>query len=184
MSLFEFFGLSVVGGFYLFLPAYFANMVPVGASSLARRFSLPNPPIWEAKLGKNKTWVGTLAGFVAAVVVAGIQARLSSIPFFEQLRPKAVNEHSWLRLSLLIAFGALIVGDMGKSFVKRRLDIKPGAPWKPWDDLDFGFGTALVLLPLAWAQPFMLVAGVLIAYGLNPVVNRISHRVGIKLVPH
>lgn len=83
-----------------------------------------------------------------------------------------------------MALGALVIGDIGKSYVKRRFGIKPGAPWKPWDDLDFGLGTALVLLPLAWTHPFMLVAGVLIAYALNPVVNRISHRAGIKLVPH
>lgn len=93
MSLWQFFVTTVVGGFYLFLPAYFANMVPVGASSLARRFGLPNPPVWEKSLGKNKTWVGTSAGFVAALVVAGVQAQLTVISFFGQLRPEAVNEH-------------------------------------------------------------------------------------------
>ena len=184
MSFWQFLFVTIVGGVYLFLPAYVANMTPVGASSLARRLGIPNPPIWEARLGKNKTWIGTAAGFVAAIVIAGIQAELARVSIFEQLRPETVNEHPWFRLGLLMAIGALVVGDMGKSYMKRRFGIKPGAPWKPWDDLDYGMGTALVLSPLAWTQPLMLVVGVLIAYALNPVVNRISHRAGIKLVPH
>jgi CDP-2,3-bis-(O-geranylgeranyl)-sn-glycerol synthase len=36
-------------------------------------------------------------------------------------------------------------GDALKSLVKRRVGIAPGAPWIPWDQLDFALG-ALVLV--------------------------------------
>ena len=131
MTTLEFLFVTLVGGFYLFLPAYAANMAPVGASSFFRRMGWWNAPIWEGKLGKNKTWVGTIAGLTAAVIVAGIQARLSSTPFFENLRPVVINDHPWFRLGLLVGLGALVVGDMGKSLLKRGRGIKPGTPWKP-----------------------------------------------------
>jgi CDP-diglyceride synthetase len=38
-----------------------------------------------------------------------------------------------------------MAGDSLKSLVKRRLGIPPGAPWRPFDQLDFVVG-ALVLI--------------------------------------
>ena len=45
-----------------------------------------------------------------------------------------------------IAAGAL-VGDMGKSFVKRRLGKKPGSMFQPWDGIDYMIGAIIFMLP-------------------------------------
>ena len=189
VALTVFFALVIGGaGLYLFLPAYIANMVPVGASALFRRLGWRNAPIWESRLGRNKTWVGTSAGLLATMFAAWAQTEFEKkFPFVGGLRPEGVRTMPWPFFGLLMGVGALVIGDMAKSLVKRTFGIAPGKPWKPWDDLDYGFGTSVVLLPFVWQQPHMLVpmaAGVAIGYYANPIVNRLSHRAGVKAVPH
>jgi|GEM_PF-1570099 CDP-diglyceride synthetase len=38
---------------------------------------------------------------------------------------------------------AVVSGDHIKSFIKRRLGISPGAPWVPWDQIDYAIGGCL-----------------------------------------
>ncbi len=57
--------------------------------------------------------------------------------------------HDWKQAMLVggtIAAGAL-VGDMGKSFVKRRLGKKPGSMFQPWDGIDYMIGAIIFMLP-------------------------------------
>lgn len=183
-SFLEFLGVTIFAGLYLFLPVYAANMAPVPASKIAGRW---NRPLWEARLGKNKTLVGTSAGLLAGLLVVFVESELDKrFSILAGLRPEGVRIVSWPLLGLLLGVGALVVGDMGKSLIKRKLGIKPGAPWKPWDDLDFGIGAGIILLVLAWewqAVP-MILAGVTVGFFANPLVNKLSHRAGIKAVPH
>lgn len=194
MFIIDFLLATVVAGFYLFLIVYVANMVPVGASSYFRKRGWWNRPVWESLLGKNKTWVGTTAGLLAALAAAFAENELnlwSSAPKY--LRLEGVYKLPWPLLGLGMGAGALIFGDMAKSVAKRHwAHIEPGGPWKPWDDLDFGLGTTGVLIflvvfrsiDLTWNLPFAILSGVLIAFYFNPIVNRWSHRKGIKDKPH
>ncbi len=45
-----------------------------------------------------------------------------------------------------LATGALI-GDIGKSFIKRRLGKKPGTMFQPWDGIDYMIGAIIFILP-------------------------------------
>lgn len=182
MSFLALFSISLAGGLYVFAIAYAANMAPIPA---AKAFARWNKPIWEKRLGGNKTWLGTIGGLLAGMIVAYGEHELNrrlAVP--ERLHLENLYVLPWPILGLLVASGALIVGDMGKSAIKRQFNIKPGAPWKPFDDIDASVGTALVIAPFLWQHPWTIVAGVLIGYLANPIVNKLSHRAGIKSVPY
>jgi CDP-2,3-bis-(O-geranylgeranyl)-sn-glycerol synthase len=49
---------------------------------------------------------------------------------------------------LLMGLGAG-VGDLVKSFFKRRIDIEPGASWPVFDQLDFFIGAYLFVSPIS-----------------------------------
>ena len=101
---------------YLYLPAYLANATPVlcgGGKPLDGGRTWRNG---RPFLGSHKTVRGTLSGIAVGTVVGLIQ-----------LKPI---------LGLLLAVGA-IGGDLIVSFVKRRLDLKPGAPFPVADQLGF-----------------------------------------------
>ncbi len=126
--------------FYFMLPAYFANMAPVMVKKI-NLFEFPadfgkkigNKPI----LGSHKTFRGFVFGIVFAVIIAYSQFFLYKIEFFRSISFFAYD--SWLLLGFLIGFGAL-AGDAVKSFFKRRIGIKPGAKFIPFDQIDFVLG--------------------------------------------
>ncbi|MGZ3809308.1 MAG: CDP-archaeol synthase [Bacteriovorax sp.] len=123
---------------YFFIPAYIANMAPV----FVKKINFLNYPVdfgkeWNHKriLGSHKTFRGffwgTLFGFIAfelqrAIFRYGIGQKFALINYAD----------APIFLGALIAFSALL-GDSIKSFFKRRLNIRPGRPWVPFDQLDF-----------------------------------------------
>lgn len=88
-----------------------------------------------------------------------------------------------------------LVGDAVESFVKRRLGKERGAPWFPFDQLDFvvfgllGMVVASPLLPTGWVQAALTDHwGVLITIivgtpALHLLVNRIGYWLRLKDVP-
>lgn len=135
---------------YLFLPAYAANIAPVLAKRLGA-FRLLDRPLDGGKrigsqplFGPHKTLRGVVVGICAAVGVAtlqrlgvngtGVLSTLSSLPH------AAFSPVLW---GAALGGGALL-GDLLKSFVKRRLNIPPGRRWFPWDQLDMVLGGLLV----------------------------------------
>lgn len=108
-----------------FVPAYVANMAPV----FVRHLPLLDYPLdfglklrGSRVLGANKTVRGLLFGTIMGGVTGWI-LQAFSLPI------------TW-KIGLLLGFAAL-VGDAVKSFFKRRLSIRPGATWIPFDQLDF-----------------------------------------------
>ena len=85
----------------------------------------------------------------------------------------------WLLIGFLMGFGALL-GDLIKSFFKRRISIKPGGKFVPFDQTDFVIGAlALTMLffKLSW-QVFLL--SLLLSFILHIIVNHISYWLKIR----
>ncbi|MES2153538.1 MAG: CDP-archaeol synthase [bacterium] len=97
-------------------------------------------------------------------------------------------------------FGAVVgfmalVGDAVKSYFKRRTGREGGAPWFPFDQLDFvifgllGFVLASALLPRGWVRHaltddwLVLTTIVILTPALHLLVNRIGFWLGLKKVP-
>lgn len=174
----------VLESLYLFLPAYAANMAPVVAKRVGILAALARPLDGgrsfrdQPLFGAHKTVRGVVVGIVAAILTAALQRRaaegegvlaaVSSFPY---------AEYSPLLWGGLLGGGALL-GDLAKSFVKRRFGIPPGRRWFPWDQLDLVFGALLFgrfLYPFPWATVVVvLVATPLLGLFMNLVSTALT----------
>ncbi|RJQ19440.1 CDP-archaeol synthase [Candidatus Woesearchaeota archaeon] len=155
---------------YAMIPAYVANMTPVLARGLPGKarldfgFSLRGEPL----LGANKTWKGFLIGTALGTFVGVVLSNL--------YWPFVFSAFWW---SFLVSFGAL-TGDAVKSFFKRRMKVKSGRPWIPFDQLDFVVGAfafgSIVYFP-GWAA--VLAVGLLSVLG-HIAVNHAAFYLGIR----
>lgn len=125
------------------LPAYISNGAAVligGGTPMDFNKKLGGKPIF----GEGKTWRGFigggLAGFAAGLVMNEF------IPF---------DGIASLPIILSISFGALI-GDLIKSFIKRRMGKKKGERWIIADQIDFLLGALLMAYLASIAmQPYI-----------------------------
>lgn len=166
--------------FYLMLPAYFANMAPV----ITRRINLFNFPIDFGKqignkpiLGKNKTFRGLFFGIIFALFVAFMQSLLYNIDFFKFI--SFIDYNNWLLFGLLMGSGALS-GDLAKSFFKRRLGLKPGATFVPFDQTDFVVGTLLFITPLFKLTWRVFLVTLALSFVLHIIVNHAAYYLKIR----
>ncbi|MBT4870696.1 MAG: CDP-2,3-bis-(O-geranylgeranyl)-sn-glycerol synthase [Candidatus Diapherotrites archaeon] len=128
----------------------------------------------ERILGKGKTILGALCGVLGGVF-AGIIFYLA-IPQVFELIP------NYFSLIIVLSIGG-IVGDMAKSFAKRRVGIKSGGKWFLVDQLDFIMGglifSLIVRLPEIHVVLFLLIATVFI----HTATNIIAFKLKLKKVP-
>jgi CDP-2,3-bis-(O-geranylgeranyl)-sn-glycerol synthase len=171
--------------FYVIIPAAIANMMPV----FVRSINFLNTPVdfnkkWfdnKPIFGDHKTYRGFFFGIVAAIIIAYIQSLLYNYPFFQQISFFNYNETSFLLIGFMMGFGVLF-GDLVKSFFKRRMSIKSGDSFFPWDQLDLVIG-AIVFISIIEIPPWQMVLFYLIAGPLFHVLfNHIGYWLGIREV--
>lgn len=177
--------LNLIRGFWLLLPAGFANMAPV----FFRRLNILNIPIdlgicyrGHHLFGSNKTYRGLLAGVLTAILIVFLQ----KVAY--QAMPQSITNFliiidytniNIFVLGFLLGFGALF-GDIIASFFKRQLDIEPGKPWIPFDQLDWVLGS-LIFLNIYIRTPLILDLLVLPLFvGLHFLVKRIGFSLKIS----
>ena len=160
----------------IWLPATFKN----GLAKLARPVDFGIQ--WHDReiFGKNKTWRGLLVGIVVGILTAGIQAFLFfRSDFFRANTLVDYGKVDFILLGALMGGGALI-GDLVKSFIKRRLNQPPGKPWFPWDQLDWIAG-AMLFSSIVYVPPVLVaVVTALLYVGVHLCSDRIVCRMGIK----
>ena len=153
---------------YFMAPAYIANMAP----PFVKYWGGWNPPLSRRWLGSHKTVLGFAAGVTGAVLATLIQSRLG-------WAGDIVAYDDWALLGLRFGCGAM-AGDSAKSFFKRRRGIAPGAPWVPFDQLDFVVG-ALVLGGPGAALGWTDVLVILVVSGIGHIlVNHLGWALGIR----
>ncbi|MGB0653271.1 MAG: CDP-2,3-bis-(O-geranylgeranyl)-sn-glycerol synthase [Thermoplasmatota archaeon] len=192
---------TILAALWLFLPAYVANMSPVFSSKLFPKW---NQPIDGGRLhkdgkrllGDGKTWRGLVGGGLAAGGTAVALAYGAAGPFaaYDFGHP----ESAWWLVFLFgftVGFVAL-VGDAVESYFKRRSGRDRGAPWFPFDQLDFVvFGLAAMFAAgpllladgwLWWAltHDWIILTTILVGTpGLHLLINRIGYWLKLKDVP-
>jgi CDP-2,3-bis-(O-geranylgeranyl)-sn-glycerol synthase len=177
---------AAVRAVWLLLPAYAANVAPVFAARWRLLESLNRPVdggrvfLGKPLFGAHKTWRGFVAGALSGAAVVLVQAR--AYDAWESIRDVSLFDYTtanWARIGLLMGVGALL-GDLVKSFFKRRAGVPPGKDWIPFDQLDFVIG-AFALLSFEYKPAFPIVIAGLIVSPLGHVaVNWIGRSVGIK----
>lgn len=174
------FGFFAVRCFYLMLPAYFANMAPV----IVKRINLFNFPVDFNKkingkpiLGSHKTFRGFVFGIIFAVIIAYAQFLLHQLEFFRNL--SFFDYGGWLLLGFLMGFGAL-AGDSVKSFFKRRIGMKPGERFIPFDQIDFVIGAFAFTALFFDATLKIFAASLLLTFALHIIVNHAAFYMKIR----
>ena len=173
-------GLLLLKCFYLMLPAYFANMAPVIVKKVSL-FAFPidfnkkisNKPVF----GKNKTFRGLIFGVIFAIIVAYLQFLLYNADFFRAI--SFISYQNWLLFGFLMGSGAL-AGDLVKSFFKRRLDLKPGAKFVPFDQTDFVVGSLIFMMPVFNVTLKIFLVSLLLSFVLHIIVNHIAFYAKIR----
>ncbi len=176
----------IISSLYFMLPAYLANMsAEIFSRIISPKIRILARPIddnrkWHNQLifGSHKTWGGLLYASLAGIIVFFIQQKLFIYPSIKQISLIDYSSASLL-LGFLLGFGA-IMGDLVKSFFKRRTNIQPGKPWIPFDQLDFLAGAVIFSLPiviLPW-QNYLTIF--LVTPFLHISINRIGYYLRIR----
>ncbi len=164
-------GMLVLSSLYFFLPAYIANIMPV----LLKKVPFLEKPVSKENFGTHKTW----RGIVVAILAGGLVFWLQKLAFVAGFRSWALIEYSKFSILLGFLMGAgAILGDLVKSYYKRKAEIKEGDNWVPFDQIDFVIGgligaffvyvpKAEVTLILVLLSPLLHVLFNMIGYGLK-----------------
>ena len=124
-------------------------------------------------LGKNKTFRGLFFGIILSIITVYLQ-KLINIPSIVDY-----NTVNPLVLGFLLGFGALF-GDLVKSFFKRQLNIQPGKPFIPFDQIDWILG-AMVFALFYVKITFLQAASAVIIFGiLHPFINILGFWLKLK----
>jgi CDP-2,3-bis-(O-geranylgeranyl)-sn-glycerol synthase len=170
----------ILGAIWFFLPAGVANMAAPFAAKLFGMTPVDFGKSWGKHriFGDHKTWQGIIAGTVAGALFFLIQKWLYQFPSIQSMSIIDYSNTTWL-LGAALGFGALL-GDLVKSFFKRRANVAPGKSWIPFDQLDYIIGGMLlslffVKLPLeVWVTIFLFY------FIMHFVVNLFFYAIGFK----
>lgn len=160
--------------FLLYLPAFLANAAPVVWMRVPW-VRAHNAPICPALFGGNKTWQGLIGGIVVGALCGGVLGMVG-VGGVLYARPIAAAGYG-----ALLGFGAL-TGDAMKSAVKRRMGIPPGGRLPVLDNVDYGIGALLVLLPFHVPTVHAVVLVLFLAWFLSIVSNLTAYALGLKAV--
>ena len=175
--------LLILESLWLIFPAYAANSfaVIIGGGApvdFGKKF------YGKRVFGNGKTWRGLIGGIVFGMFVGVVQTYSAEIIRF----PDFGFFPSFFVVLFCLTFGALF-GDLCKSFVKRRLNIKRGEKLPVVDQLDFVIGAFLFLLIFspAWFLQTFTIYHIIIILVVTPLLHRVmnivGYRVGKKNVP-
>ncbi len=171
MSIFN----EIFNALYYVFPAYCANASPVifgGGKPIdfGRKF-LDGKPIF----GSHKTYRGFVSGLLIGTFVGWAQ---------ETLAPSAGLPQGSTFSGFALSLGALI-GDLMGSFIKRRLNLKPGAPLPIIDQMDFVFFAllfALIAEP-SLLSPLEIILIIILTGPIHILVNFIAYLLHVKTNP-
>jgi CDP-2,3-bis-(O-geranylgeranyl)-sn-glycerol synthase len=129
----------------LALPMWLANMTAV----VVARLEILQIPVDRGRyhkdgrrfFGETKSFGGLLVAPLAATIVVLGMLHLTQLERWLNVTVFSTGHYDRTLLCWLIAQGAL-VGDLAKSYVKRRMNIPSGKPWRPWDRVDMLLGSS------------------------------------------
>jgi len=160
---------------WLMLPAYLPNPCAALFGRGTAIDSGRNFTDGRRILGDGKTYIGFFAGTVAGIVIGLVQiliAPYAPIPF-----PTFT-----LAAILCLSIGSLL-GDLGMSFVKRRIGLARGAPFPIADQLDFVAGAWILtyLFEREWFLSNFTTWIVVTILVITPIMHLVTNIIGYKL---
>lgn len=157
---------------YFILPAYCANAIPVllggGLPMDFGRNFIDGKPLF----GSHKTFRGFFSGLLIGTLVGIAQSNVN-VPIFET--PPIL-------LGFVLSLGGL-TGDLIHSFVKRRLNLPPGASFPVADQMDFVIGALLFSLLIFPPLPEIALIILVVTPPIHLLTNYVAYRLGMKKEP-
>ena len=174
-----------------FFPAYIGNLSPVIFSKFGVFKTLFDRPLDggnyygdKRMFGKNKTVGGLIFGSIGGVIGAFLMYLSGYLAIDGEMEFWHFSPwFLYLLFGLLMGFGAMI-GDLVKSFVKRRIGIVEGKSWWIFDQDDFVVGAWLfsgILIPYSQSWQMFLVA-LIITPPLHLFANFVAYLLKLKKV--
>lgn len=167
---------------YLMLPGILANSAPVIFKNSFKELSMPVDfgKKWRGKelFGSHKTYRGFVVGTISGALIGLLQMSLYDFDFFRTLSLYDYSLHPIL-FGTAIGFGALF-GDLIKSFFKRRLNIKSGERWFPFDEIDAFVGAAIFMIPFYIMPIKVLLTILVLTIIIHMTTNHIAYWIGLK----
>jgi CDP-2,3-bis-(O-geranylgeranyl)-sn-glycerol synthase len=170
---------NLIESIWIILPAFAAN----GFAPLSRgkRPIDMNKKFFDGRpiFGKGKTWEGLVLSVFAATIVGVIQQyAYPFLPFDQSPIILDIVPMSGF-MGFLLGIGAML-GDLGGSFLKRRLRLPRGSPAPILDQDDFvigalGIATLVVAVKLQW---FLLL--IVITPMIHLIANYIAFKIRVK----
>jgi len=201
----------ILSALWFFIPCGIANAMPVFVMHLPGLKKL-NYPLDCYKtfrgvriFGDHKSWRGLISGIIAGLIIVGFQTWLfnqtmdfstpcnpicididvSKIPSFQFLRDISWVDYSkvnWVFFGILAGAGPLL-GDAIKSFFKRRMNLKPGATWFPFDQIDYIVGGIVFLLPIIQLEWWKYLVVAIVYFALHLISAAIGYLLKLKDSP-
>ncbi len=138
------YNMGLINFFILLLPAYVSGpfALLIARISFIKKINKPidmNRELGDKKriFGRSKTVIGFVSGIFGAILLSIIL-----FVFFGSQNFSSFNGS--IKIGFFLGFGAMM-GDLIKSFFKRRLGIESGENWLPFDQIDFLIGAILFL---------------------------------------
>ncbi|HOS88079.1 MAG TPA: CDP-archaeol synthase [Candidatus Pacearchaeota archaeon] len=169
---------------YFFAPAYVANAMP----PLLQKVNFLAQPIDNNKqlwgmpiLGNHKTWRGAVAELLTCSIFTELLFTINShyqLGIYETIGFPSYAQYNGFLFGLRLGAG-IVFGDLFFAFIKRRLKLKPGFPFIPFDQTNYALGACLFLEPtLNLGAKFWLTLFVL-TFIIHIVFNRIGYNLGL-----
>jgi len=173
---------TLLAAFWIMVPAYVPNPVAALCGGGTPIDFNKNYSDGRRLLGEGKTYRGLICGVLAGIAVGALQIWLAGTygwTFLPQQTAASI---------VLLSFGALL-GDMGKSFFKRRLGKNRGDAWPIADQYDLVVGAFVLMLIFdpSWLLSNITLPVLIVILILTPILHRtvniIGYLCGVKKEP-
>lgn len=165
---------------YFFLPAYLGNMAPPIGKKIKILEILAKPIDFNKKflekpiLGSHKTFRGVLLTFFIAFFTVFFQKFLYQFSFFQKFSLLDYSKINIFLFAFLISFGT-VFGDLLFAFIKRRINLPPGAPFLPFDQTNYVIGNAIFLGPIFKIKISIWICLFILTFFLHVFFNRLGY---------
>jgi CDP-2,3-bis-(O-geranylgeranyl)-sn-glycerol synthase len=172
----------LLSAFWIMVPAYVPNPVAALCGGGTPIDFNRNYSDGRRILGDGKTFRGLVCGVLAGIAVGALQIWLAGTYNWSFL-----PQHTIVSI-ILLSFGALL-GDMGKSFFKRRLGKNRGDAWPVADQYDLVVGAFVLMLIFdpSWLLSNITLPVLIVILILTPILHRavniIGYMSGVKKEP-
>ena len=178
--------LYILATIYFFLPAFIANAFP----PLANTFNILNglnKPIDGGRMikgmpvfGSHKTWRGVVLELIICTLLVQLLVFIDNqynLNLYKTIGLDTNGLNTWL-FGILMSLG-IIAGDVGFAFIKRRLRLKPGVAFIPFDQTNYVIGAFFFLEPLVHLSLGFWISLFLLTFFIHILCNRVGYNLGL-----